>query len=260
MQNSKDQLIISVVAVVLVLLFLGSLFLIMLFYYNNKKMQLAREKRQLQDLFEKQLLQSRLEMQDQTFNTISQEIHDNVGQTLSLAKVQVGIMEERNSLDKTLLTEIKESISRAMTDLRDIAKSLNSQRLQVMGLVECISQELDRLKKTGSVNTSLTVSGEERKFEYQQKLILFRIIQETLQNIIKHAKATNVMVTIENTNSTTILIHDDGLGFDVGSMTRDNNGLGLQNIINRATLIGGSIKIGSIINEGTTVLITIPYV
>lgn len=258
MQDTKDQLIITIVAVVLVLLFLGILFLIMLFYYNNKKMQMAREKQQMKDLFEKQLLQSRLEMQEQTFNSISQEIHDNVGQTLSLAKVQVGIIDEKAVLDTAMLAEVKDNISRAMTELRDIARSLNNQRLQTSSLSECVTQELARIKKTGFIDTRLTTVGEEQKLEYQQKLLLFRIVQEALQNILKHARATEVTVQIDHGNPLSIIIQDNGTGFNV-QQKMQGNGLGLQNIVNRASLIGGTVNIDSAVNKGTTVAIIIPY-
>ena len=259
MPGSKDQLVITFVAIILVLLFLGVLFLILLFYYNNKKMQMAREQQRLKDNFEKQLLQSKIEMQDEIFNTISQEIHDNVGQTLSLAKVQVSIIDERETLDKEMLQQVKDSIGRAMTDLRDIAKSLNSHRLQQVSLSDCIAQELDRIKKTGCIDTALTIAGEERPLAYQAKLILFRIVQEILQNIIKHAGASSITTQILHENWLTITIGDNGTGFDVQQSTVNGKGIGLQNMIHRSQLLGGSLEIDSIANKGTTVTITIPY-
>ena len=85
--------------------------------------------------FNQQLLQSQLEMQEQTFNIISTEIHDNVGQILSLAKVQLNIIDQGEMLDRSLLADAKESVSKAMIDLRDIAKSLNSERIKLPGAV-----------------------------------------------------------------------------------------------------------------------------
>ncbi|HEY6900777.1 MAG TPA: ATP-binding protein [Puia sp.] len=259
MPSQKDQLIITIIAIIVVLLFLAMLFLILLFYYNNKKIQMAREQQRLKDHFDKQLLESRLEIQDATFNTISQEIHDNVGQTLSLARVQVSIIEERDTLDKDMLQQIKESLGRAMTDLRDIAKSLNSRRIQLAPLSECIAQELDRIQRIGLIATDFTWSGEEHPLEYQPKLILVRIIQETLQNILKHARASRVTTHIDYGNPLVITIRDDGEGFAVDEALQGSGGIGLQNIMNRATLIGGSLQIDSAINKGTTITITIPY-
>ena len=124
MQDAKDQVVFTIIAVIIILLFLGVLFLVMLFYYNNKKGQMSKEKQLMRATFEKQLLESKLEIQEQTFDMISQEIHDNVGQILSLAKVQLGILEQRQDVDGELLGNVKESISQAMTELRDIADEL----------------------------------------------------------------------------------------------------------------------------------------
>ena len=99
MQNAKDQVVFTIIAVIVILLFLGVLFLVMLFYYNNKKGQMSKEKQLMRATFDKQLLESKLEIQEQTFDMISQEIHDNVGQILSLAKVQLGILEQRQIVE-----------------------------------------------------------------------------------------------------------------------------------------------------------------
>src|SRR5664279_6194701 len=103
MQNAKDQLLFTIIAVIVIMLFLGVLFLVMLFYYNNKKGQMSKEKQLMRATFDKQLLESKLEIQEQTFDMISQEIHDNVGQVLSLAKVQLGILEQKQAVDGQLL-------------------------------------------------------------------------------------------------------------------------------------------------------------
>jgi len=142
MQDAKGQVVFTIIAVIIVLLFLGILFLVMLFYYNNKKGQMSKEKQLMRATFDKQLLESKLEIQEQTFEMISQEIHDNVGQILSLAKVQLGIMEQKQSVET--VSSVKESISLAMTELRDIAKSLSSSRVQQVSLPESIGQEIRR--------------------------------------------------------------------------------------------------------------------
>jgi signal transduction histidine kinase len=88
---------------------------------------------------------------------ISQEIHDNVGQILSLAKVQLSIMEQKQSVEGELLTNVKESISLAMTELRDIAKSLSSERLQKLSLQDSITQEIRRINRSGLIKISSEV-------------------------------------------------------------------------------------------------------
>ena len=260
MQETKDQVIFTIVAVILILLFLGVLFLVMLFYYNNKKGQMSKEQQLMRATFDKQLLESKLEIQEETFNTISQEIHDNVGQILSLAKVQLGILEQRQNIEGDLVTNVKESISQAMTELRDIAKSLSSERLQSLSLPESIAQEIRRINRSGFIKITAEVDGIEKNVPDQQKLIAFRMVQEGFQNIIKHAKASEVKVSIQYREEWLyISIFDNGTGFNPEEELKKRGGLGLQNILRRAELVGGKASISSKPGEGTTLEIQIAY-
>ncbi|MEO6962525.1 MAG: ATP-binding protein [Puia sp.] len=260
MQNTKDQVIFTIVAVILILLFLGVLFLVMLFYYNNKKGQMSKEQQLMKATFDKQLLESKLEIQEQTFDMISQEIHDNVGQILSLAKVQLGILEQRHTVEGGLVSDVKESISQAMTELRDIAKSLSSERLQLLSLSDSIAQEIRRINRSGFIKITAQVEGIERNIPDQQKLIVFRMVQEGFQNIIKHAGASEVKVSIRYQEEWIhISIFDNGIGFEPEKELNKREGLGLQHILRRAALVGGSANIVSRPGEGTTLEIQIAY-
>ena len=261
MQNTKNEVVFAIIAVIIILLFLGVLFLVMLFYYNNKKVQMSKESQLMRATFDKQLLESKLEIQEQTFDMISQEIHDNVGQILSLAKVQLGIMEQKQTVDGELLGNVKESISLAMTELRDIAKSLSSQRVQQVSLQDSIIQEIRRINRSGFIKISSDVQGTEKNIPDQDKLIAFRIVQEGLQNIIKHAEATDVKVSIRYMEDRMyITISDNGIGFNPETELNKREGLGLQNILRRATLVGGKAEITSKPGEGTTLQIQMKYV
>ena len=260
MQDTKDQVIFTIVAIILVLLFLGVLFLVMLFYYNNKKGQMSKEQQLMKAGFEKQLLESKLEIQEQTFEMISQEIHDNVGQILSLAKVQLGILEQKQFVDEELVGNVKDSIRLAMTELRDIAKSLSSERVQLLSLQESINQEIRRINRSGFIMVSADIQGKERSIPDQLKLIAFRIVQEGLQNIIKHAGATEVKVSsIYQEEFLLITIFDNGIGFDPEKEMQKKEGLGLQNIIRRAAMVGGKADIFSKHGQGTTLQIQLAY-
>ena len=260
MQDTKDQVVVTIVAVIGILLFLGVLLLVMLFYYNNKKGQMSKEQQLMRATFEKQLLESKLEMQEQTFSMISQEIHDNVGQILSLAKVQLGILEEQHGIRNDLVTNAKESISLAMTELRDIAKSLSTQRLQQLSLKESVEQEIRRINRSGFIHIGSMVLGVEKNIPDQQKLIVFRMVQEGFQNIIKHAGATEVAVSMDYAeNHLRIAIADNGNGFDPEKEMKKNEGLGLQNIMRRAEMVGGKASVSSQEGKGSTLEIIMNY-
>lgn len=253
------QIVVGVIVTIVIFLLAGFFILALVTYYNQRKKRFILEKQNLQTIFNEQLLQSQLEMQEQTFNTISQEIHDNVGQILSLAKVQVNIMDRSETLDRRMLADVKESISKAMIDLRDIAKSLNSERIKLSSLVEMTNHELQRIERLGIIKTFFYLNGREENIQEQKKLIILRIIQESLQNILKHSKAEKIDVSFYyGSGNFKCEISDNGIGFDQNLITK-KDGLGLRNIISRAALIGGEGHIDSTVNKGTTITINLPY-
>jgi signal transduction histidine kinase len=227
--------------------------------YRRKNEKHRLEMKNIKLLYEQASLQSQLEMQEHTFNTISNEIHDNVGQILSLAKVQLNIIDQSDKLDKALLADVKDSVAKAMADLRDIAKSLNSERIQQSGLFENTKLELQRINRAGIMNTSITSEGSKRDPAEQNTLILFRMIQEALHNIIKHSKAAKATVCFDyQPEYLRILLSDNGIGFDADQIA-GKDGLGLKNMIKRATMIGGEVTIKSRPREGTVITIKSPY-
>lgn len=253
------QIVTGVVIAILILLLAGLFIMILITYSNKRKKVFLQEKHLLELAFNDQLLKSQLEMQEQTFNSISHEIHDNVGQVLSLAKVQLNIMDQSDKLDRDLLAEAKENVSKAMTDLRDIAKSLNTDRIQSANLQEITTQELQRINRSGFMSITVSSAGAVQNVQEQKKLIIFRMIQESLQNIIKHSKAKNIDVRFNYEKSfLKIQIADNGIGFGK-ELPLQKDGLGLQNIFRRASLIGGEATVNSSPRQGTTITIISPY-
>jgi signal transduction histidine kinase len=258
MQFENEEIIITIVVGTFMVLFFAVIIVFLISIFKKKKELHLKEKEMLTASFHQAILQSQLETQEHTFNSISREIHDNVGQILSLVKVQLNILDENETQDKTILKNAKENVSRAMTELREIAIGLNSERLNQTDLLEAVKRELDYINKSRLFNVSVKVNGVVQKIYGQKKVILFRIIQESFQNIIKHAHASAVGVIFNyNPNGIEIIINDNGQGFNMNE-TR-NTGLGLQNIINRTSLIGGSAAIKSQLNEGTNITIIVPY-
>jgi signal transduction histidine kinase len=254
----QEVLTVIVVGVTVFFALVGTIVITML-YYQKKKFQHIDEKRTMAENYQKQLLQSRLEMQEETFSNISREIHDNVGQLLSLAKVQLNIAQLHDKTDMALLDDIKANVGQAMTDLRDIAKSLNSERLQQIPLSQAVEQELQRIGRNGVILCTSNIKGNENPLPEQHKIIVFRIIQECLQNILKHSGADQICIDFDFSNDALqISIRDNGIGFEVQKASQV--GLGINNITHRASLIGGKAEIESAVGKGTTITLTIPYV
>ena len=189
---------------------------------------------------------------------ISQEIHDNIGQTLSLAKLNLNTldMEQREkALGK--VGDAKELVGKAIQDLRDLSRTLNTDNIAALGLVKAIDAELQLLQKSGLVKTALEVKGQVVKADPKKELILFRIVQEAIHNVIKHAQASAVGVTAAYEGSYLRLsLADNGVGFDLGGGR--GNGSGLNNMRSRSQVIGGQLDISSGAGRGTNITIQLP--
>ncbi len=219
-----------------------------------------KEKQLLQTQFSQALLQTQIEIQEQTLKTISQEIHDNVGQVLSLAKLNLGTFEDSESAyNQTKINDTKQLVSKAINDLRDLSSSLNGDKIADLGLRDAIENELKIISNTGQFATELKITGEFYKLAAQNEMVIFRIVQESLNNAIKHSKAKHITVQIDyNKAFCKIAVMDDGKGFDALRLESTKTGVGLHNMKSRATLIGAQFLIEASINNGTKVFIELP--
>lgn len=260
MPDAKEQITTTILAVIFVLLFFGVLFIFMLSYIHYRRRQNAREKKAMQDQFDQQLMQTRLEIQEQTFRYLSEEIHDHVGQLLSLAKIQLSSVRDTEPVDHGLIKDVYANVTRALQDLRSLAKGLHAGHIRHFSIREAVDEEVQRIRKAGGLKVSVTSEGEEKKIKEEKQLILFRIIQECLQNCLKHAAASNINIGFTwYPEQLRVRVRDDGQGFDTENAAALAGGLGLENIRNRAQLSGGSSVIHSQPGEGTTVTVQIPY-
>jgi two-component system, NarL family, sensor kinase len=213
---------------------------------------------------QQELLRTQLEIQEQTLKNISQEIHDNIGQVLSLAKLNLNRMDpsKPNDLEEKI-KDSKNLVGKAIQDLRDLSKTLNTDNIESIGLLKAIGYELDMIGKTGSHQTDLKTKGNIIRLDAQKELILFRIVQEVLNNILKHADAGNISVQANyESRQLELVIDDDGNGFDLNPLNDPDNqaaGLGIRNMHNRAKMIGADFSISSTLGEGTKVKLIAPF-
>lgn len=262
MMNDSEIRFFIFISIGIFILLTCFIFLFVIQYYR-RQMKFIKQQENLKASFKQTLLQTQLEIQEQTLKNISQEIHDNIGQALSLAKLNLNTMPPTNddALQQKILNS-KELVSKAITDLRDLSRSLDTDYVQEMGLQRAIEYELEMIRKTGTTEVSMIVEGSLFRLEKQKELILFRIVQETFNNILKHAGAKKINININYApDSFTLLIKDDGKGIDPQPLNQGENnnfGLGIRNMHSRAKLIGADFKMSSILGEGTEVKIVLP--
>jgi two-component system NarL family sensor kinase len=264
MHDPKQEILIVLIAGTALFLALVISIFIFLVLYQKKSYRHMLEKISMQEAFGKEILESRLEMQEQTFLNISQEIHDNIGQILSLVRINISTINPASPEQiVSKVSNSKELLDGAIQDLRDLSKRLNSQYLSHQSLPELLKFQLALIQKTGSFNTSFSAIGQERNFDQDQKLIIFRIAQEVLNNSIKHAKANNLTIMLEYLPDRSVIkISDDGIGFaanEIAEKEKQTKGVGSYNLQYRANLIGGSFRLESKPGHGTKAVLSVPF-
>ncbi len=253
MQKEKLELISYIIAASLFVLLLVIAVFMLFRIYLKRKNSLILENEKMQTLFQQTLLQSKLEIQEETFTYISREIHDNIGQTLSMARLNLNSIE--NTAYQKKMELIDEMLGKSITDLRTLSHSLDTDRIRKFGWIHEVKALLSNLERSGKYTVHTDTDSHLPTAPNQKAVILFRMIQEIINNIIKHAKATVINFHAVHKNNTSIIeIADNGKGFDTKTMSA---GSGLNNLQSRSAMINASIDIISEPGQGTRMIITL---
>lgn len=225
--------------------------------YKQKQKRFLWEKKAIEQEHEKRMLLLRMKVQEDTLKVMSTELHDNICQLLGSAKVLFGqVKREQNTLPPSFTTATN-TLNEALTEIRTLAKTLNKNWLNQFDLIENVKREVARLEVLGNLKTTISVSGTVEGIDGEAQLMLFRIVQEALQNSLKHGQPTLISVSIEINKSLQIIITDDGKGF-VQEGKGKSEGTGLMNMQERIQLLGGDIRWHSVVGTGTNVVIQMP--
>jgi signal transduction histidine kinase len=223
------------------------------------------EKVQAREELRGELLQRVTLAQEQERQRIARELHDSVGQRATALGLGLAAASETISKDPDLgrrqLMELREMNSQLVLELQQLIAGLRPSLLDDLGLVPAIKGQLRQLEQQAGVATRFTIDGDERRLEPEVETIIFRIAQEALNNVAKHAQASFVLARLSYTeNNINCLIEDDGRGFDteeVGQMEPYRR-WGLLGIRERVELVGGTYHVVSAPGEGTTLRVCVP--
>ena len=219
---------------------------------RRKKMFLQEQL--MESRFREELLRSVLEMQEHTFQSLSREIHDNVGQLLSLAKLNLNILSLEQVHNDKLLA-IKELVTNAITELRYLGTAYHADSIIDLGLIPAISYQVEQLQRTGMFTVAYYSNVDHIPTSKSTRLLLYRVIQEAFNNIIRHSSATAIQVSIlEEAAGLKISIRDNGKGFNPGSPDH-HQGIGLKSMEQRVAMTGALLEIESIKGKGIAITI-----
>ncbi len=201
--------------------------------------------------------QATVDSQEQERGEIGKELHDNVNQVLTTSKLYLELALANEDLAKDLIKKSSKNISAVINEIRQLSRSLMDPSLGDLGIVDSINDLIDNINLARKIKITLDIDKQtEALLDEKQKLTVFRIIQESLNNVIRHAKAKLVSVVITTCNDMVeLIISDDGIGFVPEQIKR---GAGLKNITNRVYLINGNFIINSRPGIGCQITIRFP--
>ncbi len=261
--QNQEIYVIIVVGIALALLLVGFI-VTTLFLYQRRQHRQEQQLARMKDEYQQELLRSQLEIQETTFKTIAMELHDNIGQVLSVVKLSLSVL----PLDATHpayenVQNSRQMLNKVIYDMGNLTKSLHTDRITQIGMVEAMRFDLDSLTRTGILAIDFSVIGDEHQLEDQRSVFLYRMFQEMLNNILKHSKATRVNIAVNYSidNKFVLQVEDNGVGFDIDkkrTQASSSSGIGLKSMTNRASLIGAQITVQSQPGKGTSIKVELP--
>jgi signal transduction histidine kinase len=261
--SQQSGLTLYLVASSLIALALVTFVIYVIIVSKKRQETLSRDLQILELNSEKNILNAQLEIQEETFKKISQEIHDNISLSMTLAKLNLNTIE--SGLAKSAKQKIEASIdliSKSLSDLNDISKSLDAEFIENQGLLKAVQYECEIVQRSGKHFVDLEISGNPVFLESGKELLIFRMVQEAFNNIIKHAGANKIDINMSYCpDYLNIQISDNGKGFEHTQLIEQVNQLrsaGLRNFMNRASILNASVNFQHNQPTGTTLTIQIP--
>ncbi len=256
MDDAEQKVVIFAIATGVVL---GCFLLFLFLIFLKQKNQSIRNKEQAELDYKKELIKTQVEIQSQTMKHIGREIHDNVGQKLTLSSLylQQLVFENKAPQINENIKNVNEIINESLNELRHLSKYLTDDTINDNSISDLLAQECKKIDNLKECKVHFQSNLETRISSYQIKSVLLRVTQEFLQNSIKHSKCKNIEVSLsKKCENLQLILKDDGKGFNVKNLKTD--GIGLKNMQKRIEMIQGLFQLESAQHKGTKLTLEIP--
>lgn len=248
---ANDILITTILLSLLILLFIAGI-VITISIANRRHVKQEINIAQMQLNYEKELRTVENEVQEQVLINVARELHDNIGQLLTLMNIQI----EQEKWDKPemqqVMKPIEETLQSTIQEVRLLGRNLNSDLLEQNGLIKTIDNEVNRLQGLSQFTVHWTNDGIEPVMDKNKRVMAYRIFQEMINNMLKHARAANVYISLQGKGSFSLTVKDDGRGFDMDEAINKSTSSGLKNMMKRASLAELNCNIDAAVGKGCT--------
>jgi signal transduction histidine kinase len=251
---SEQELITILALIGIVLLLIVVAIVIFLSQYRKRKIEYTHNQMIMQQQHQQELLQREINIQAQTMKDIGQDIHDNVGQKLTLASIQTQQLAIQNEANNSIV-QLKDLINEALHDVRNLSRQLANNSVSINELKETIAKEKTYIELHTSIAYNIEYKILPTHLPYQYKYQIHRILQEFTSNSIKYAQCKTITVELNLVQDIMqVNIKDDGKGFDING---SHKGIGIKNMNYRASLMAAECNVVST-PQGTSLTIKIP--
>jgi signal transduction histidine kinase len=225
--------------------------------YQKKMLKKQLELNETKARQQEEILRNTISAQENERKRIAQDLHDEVGAMLSVVKLNVGRIEKKTEepVAKELAAETKSYLDEVITQVRRISRSLLPPSLEKLGLYFAFEELANWVNKSEQLKIVCWKGGEQFRFDNKKELAIFRIVQELLNNAIKHSEATVIYINSRFSPNKNLMISvtDNGKGFYLKEKT--NAGLGLKNLESRSQIMDAKFKMKSTPGKGTTAIV-----
>jgi len=253
----KTELLITIILFNLFFVLFVVAIMVYIKKYKERKREYLNEIGITKEIHQKELLATQLEIQQATMQQIGRELHDNIGQKLTLVSLytQQLVYENKVPQENEKIEQIYQIINSSLQDLRSLSKNLTNDNVIENEMVILIQEEVNHINALKRCKVTFEHNFDKIDLEFVKKNVLLRITQEFLQNSLKHARCNTIAITLKSSPDAFLTLHlqDDGVGFDCTGLTAD--GIGLKNMKKRTEIIGGHFNLQSKLNFGTTLTI-----
>lgn len=234
--------------------------LMVLLAYRLKTMQDTAERLFLEKtLAQQQRTEAILEAEDRERLRIARDLHDGIGQMLAAARMALGNFLAKKKLENQHIQNSLDLLEESIKEIREISHNMMPGALTKLGLSTALKQFVNKINALGVLQIELQIIGVKERLSEKIETMLYRVVQEILSNIIRHAEATKVSIElVKHENELVLVVEDNGKGFD--GKAPENNGIGIKNIATRVEYLNGSVNFDSAIGRGTSVIVEIPLI
>jgi signal transduction histidine kinase len=230
------------------------LFSFLLSFILLHRRRLANHLLKEEERYQRLLTEGMIEVQEREREWIGRELHDNVNQVLTTVKLYLETAS--NQVDNPLIHRSMQLINSSINEIRNLSHQLSAPTLGTRSLIDSINALIEMIGFSSDLVIMFDHGEYKEQLNMNQKLALYRILQELMKNVVGHAGATKVWITLVQKNKAVILkVRDNGKGFDPAM---GGSGIGIKNILSRARIVGGNVNIESAPGKGSFITVVIP--